>query len=165
MNIDLETRVNDSSSKDLRLVLRLAAFNNLIQNELRNRLRIEFDMTTPRYDLLAQLSTESQGLKMGELSERLMVSNGNITAISLQLEKAGLIGRTTNRQDRRSTFIKMTSKGKKNFGQMEDAYNQWIVELLSELPEQSKQQLYENLSEAKKAASAILDTINAKESI
>src|SRR5699024_5682504 len=104
MNIDLETRINDSSSEDLKLVLRLAAFNTLIQNELRNRLRLQFDMTAPRYDLLAQLATDSQGLKMGELSERLMVSNGNITAISLQLEKAGLISRTTNRQDRRSTF-------------------------------------------------------------
>ncbi|NLA51737.1 MAG: MarR family transcriptional regulator [Alcaligenaceae bacterium] len=162
MNIDLETRINDSSSEDLKLVLRLTAFNNLIQNELRNRLRLQFDMTAPRYDLLAQLSTDSQGLKMGELSERLMVSNGNITAISLQLEKAGLISRTTNRQDRRSTFIKMTAKGKKIFAKMEIAYNQWVSELLSELPEQSKQHLYKSLNDGKEAVSSILTT--AKES-
>lgn len=158
MNIDIETRINDSSSEDLKLVLRLTAFNNLIQNELRNRLRLQFDMTAPRYDLLAQLSTDSQGLKMGELSERLMVSNGNITAISLQLEKAGLISRTTNRQDRRSTFIKMTAKGKKIFAKMEIAYNQWVSELLSELPEQSKQHLYKSLNDGKEAVSSILTT-------
>ena len=162
MNIDLETRINDSSSEDLKLVLRLTAFNNLIQNELRNRLRLQFDMTAPRYDLLAQLSTDSQGLKMGELSERLMVSNGNITAISLQLETAGLISRTTNRQDRRSTFIKMSAKGKKIFAKMEIAYNQWVSELLSELPEQSKQHLYKSLNDGKEAVSSILTT--AKES-
>ncbi len=156
MNIDLETRINDSSSEDLKLVLRLTAFNNLIQNELRNRLRLQFDMTAPRYDLLAQLSTDSQGLKMGELSERLMVSNGNITAISLQLEKAGLISRTTNRQDRRSTFIKMTTKGKKTFAKMEIAYNQWISELLNKLPEQSKANLYKSLNDGKEAVSSIL---------
>ena len=156
MNIDLETRINDSSSEDLKLVLRLAAFNNLIQNELRNRLRLQFDMTAPRYDLLAQLSTDSQGLKMGELSERLMVSNGNITAISLQLEKAGLINRTTNRQDRRSTFIKMTAKGKKAFAKMEVAYNQWVSELLSDLSEQSRERLYSNLNDGKQAVTAIL---------
>ena len=162
MNIDLETRINDSSSEDLKLVLRLTAFNNLIQNALRNRLRLQFDMTAPRYDLLAQLSTDSQGLKMGELSERLMVSNGNITAISLQLETAGLISRTTNRQDRRSTFIKMSAKGKKIFAKMEIAYNQWVSELLSELPEQSKQHLYKSLNDGKEAVSSILTT--AKES-
>ena len=160
MNIDLETRINDSSSEDLRLVLRLAAFNNLIQNELRNRLRLQFDMTAPRYELLAQLSTETQGLKMGELSDRLMVSNGNITAISLQLEKAGLISRATNRQDRRSTFIKMTAKGKKIFAKMEVAYNQWVEELLNQLSKQSKEQLHQHLDEAKQAVSATLLTNN-----
>ncbi|CAM5195808.1 MarR family transcriptional regulator [Oligella ureolytica] len=163
MNIDIETRINDSSSEDLRLVLRLAAFNNLIQNELRNRLRLQFDMTSPRYDLLAQLSTEAQGLKMGELSERLMVSNGNITAISLQLEKAGLISRTTNRQDRRSTFIKMTAKGKKIFAKMEAAYNQWVEELLSELSKQSKERLYSSLDDGKQAVYSILMTTKAKD--
>lgn len=156
MNIDLETRINDSSSDDLRLVLRLAALNNLIQNELRNRLRLQFDMTAPRYDLLAQLANEPQGLKMGELSDRLMVSNGNITAISLQLEKAGLISRATNRQDRRSTFIKMTAKGKKAFAKMETAYNQWIEELLSKLPEQSKKRLFKSLAEGKEATALVL---------
>lgn len=163
MNIDIETRINDSSSEDLRLVLRLAAFNNLIQNELRNRLRLQFDMTSPRYDLLAQLSTEAQGLKMGELSERLMVSNGNITAISLQLEKAGLISRTTNRQDRRSTFIKMTAKGKKIFAKMEAAYNQWVEELLSELSKQSKERLYSSLDDGKQAVYSVLMTTKAKD--
>ena len=163
MNIDIETRINDSSSEDLRLVLRQAAFNNLIQNELRNRLRLQFDMTSPRYDLLAQLSTEAQGLKMGELSERLMVSNGNITAISLQLEKAGLISRTTNRQDRRSTFIKMTAKGKKIFAKMEAAYNQWVEELLSELSKQSKERLYSSLDDGKQAVYSILMTTKAKD--
>lgn len=160
MNIDLETRINDSSSEDLRLLLRLAAFNNLIQNELRNRLRLQFDMTAPRYELLAQLSTETQGLKMGELSDRLMVSNGNITAISLQLEKAGLISRATNRQDRRSTFIKMTTKGKKIFAKMEMAYNQWVEELLNQLSKQSKEQLHQRLDEGKQAVSAALLTNN-----
>ena len=163
MNIDIETRINDSSSEDLRLVLRQAAFNNLIQNELRNRLRLQFDMTSPRYDLLAQLSTEAQGLKMGELSERLMVSNGNITAISLQLEKAGLISRTTNRQDRRSTFIKMTAKGKKIFAKMEAAYNQWVEELLSELSKPSKERLYSSLDDGKQAVYSILMTTKAKD--
>ena len=163
MNIDIETRINDSSSEDLRLVLRLAAFNNLIQNELRNRLRLQFDMTSPRYDLLAQLSTEAQGLKMGELSERLMVSNGNITAISLQLEKAGLISRTTNRQDRRSTFIKMTAKGKKIFAKMEAAYNQWVEELLSELSKPSKERLYSSLDDGKQAVYSVLMTTKAKD--
>jgi DNA-binding MarR family transcriptional regulator len=113
-------------------------------------------MTAPRFDLLAQLANEPQGLKMGELSERLMVSNGNITAISLQLEKAGLINRTANRQDRRSTYIKMTAKGKKTFAKIDADYNQWIEELLSKLSVDTKQDLYNSLEEAKLATYAVL---------
>lgn len=160
MNTNLETRLDDASSKDLRLAVRLTTLNNLIQNELRNRLRLHFDMTAPRYDLLAQLASAPQGLKMGELSERLMVSNGNITAITTQLEKAGLISRTTNRHDRRSAFIKMTAKGKKLFNKVEIAYNQWIEELLAKLPESSKADLYEQLEESKQAVASALIQAN-----
>lgn len=120
-------------------------------------------MTAPRYDLLAQLANEPQGLKMGELSERLMVSNGNITAISLQLEKVGLISRTTNRQDRRSTFIKMTTKGKKAYAKMEASYNQWVEELLSGLTDKTKNSLYKNLEVGKNATAAILTPDTNKE--
>ena len=86
-----------------------------------------------------------------------MVSNGNITAISLQLEKAGLISRNTSRQDRRSTFIKMTTKGKKAFAKMETAYNQWLSELLAQLPESAKTRLYQSLAEGKEAVTKAVE--------
>ena len=110
MSFDTETRVNESSSEELKLWLRLNACNNLIQNELRNVLRSQFQTTLPRYELMAQLSNAPQGLRMGELSERLMVSNGNITTITMQLEREDLIERILNREDRRSTFIRLTPK-------------------------------------------------------
>src|SRR3546814_11880312 len=85
---------------------------NLIESEIRGRLRTEFDTTLPRFDLMAQLQRAPEGMKMSELSRHMMVTNGNITGITDQLEKEGLVQRNKVLTDRRSSLIKLTAKGK-----------------------------------------------------
>ena len=65
---DLETRVSDEHHQSLKLWLRLLACTNLLETEVRSRLRSEFDTTLPRFDLMAQLERHAGGLKMNELS-------------------------------------------------------------------------------------------------
>ncbi|HLR12827.1 MAG TPA: MarR family transcriptional regulator, partial [Burkholderiaceae bacterium] len=71
---DLESRLRPEDSAPLHLWLRMASCCTLIENELRRRLRIEFDTTLPRFDLMAQLAQASEGVKMSDLSRRMMVS-------------------------------------------------------------------------------------------
>ncbi|MEY3627252.1 MAG: hypothetical protein RL163_1751, partial [Pseudomonadota bacterium] len=52
----------------LRTWLRLLTCHNQIEANLRNRLRLGFDTTLPRFDLMAQLDRYPDGLKMRELS-------------------------------------------------------------------------------------------------
>ncbi len=80
----------------------LLTTTNLVQAELRKRLRNEFDTTLPRFDLMAQLERHPEGLKMSELSRRLMVTGGNVTGLTDQLEKEGLVVRDADPNDRRS---------------------------------------------------------------
>src|SRR3546814_15427973 len=75
---------------------------NLIESELRSRLRTEYETTLPRFDLMAQLLRVPGGMKMSELSRHMMVTNGNITGITDQLEKEGLVERVKVATDRRS---------------------------------------------------------------
>ena len=80
--LDAETKVAerpDDHKTELRLWLRLLTCTTLIENEVRRRLRDNFDITLPRFDLLAQLDRAPNGMTLGELSQRMMVSNGNIT--------------------------------------------------------------------------------------
>ncbi len=60
---------------------------------MRNGLRETFDITLPRFDLLAQLDRAPDGMTMGELSDRLMVSNGNVTGLAERLVSEGLVAR------------------------------------------------------------------------
>ena len=94
--LDAETKVAerpDDHKTELRLWLRLLTCTTLIENEVRRRLRDQFDITLPRFDLLAQLDRAPNGMTLGELSQRMMVSNGNITGLVDRLAEQGLIRR------------------------------------------------------------------------
>jgi DNA-binding MarR family transcriptional regulator len=146
---DLESRAAPDDHHALRLWLRLLTCANLVETEIRGRLRAEFDTTLPRFDLMAQLQRAPKGMKMGELSRHMMVTNGNITGITDQLEKEGLVMRTKVASDRRSSLIKLTPQGRKTFARMARAHEAWVKELLSGLPDSSRNALFQTLGELK----------------
>ena len=72
--VDAETRVHDDHHLSLRLWLRLLTCTNQVESHVRQNLQANFDTTLPRFDLMAQLERAPQGLKMSELSQRMMVT-------------------------------------------------------------------------------------------
>jgi len=146
---DLETRAAPDDHHALRLWLRMLTCCNLIESEIRTRLRTEFDTTLPRFDLMAQLQRAPKGMKMGELSRRMMVTNGNITGITDQLEKEGLVMRTKMETDRRSSVLKLTPQGRRIFNRMARAHESWVKGMFNDLPEAGRDALYQALGELK----------------
>jgi DNA-binding MarR family transcriptional regulator len=131
--LDLETRAHKGDHQALRLWLRLLSCTVRIENQIRLRLRREFNTTLPRFDLMAQLERTPAGLRMNELSRQLMVSGGNVTGITDQLEREGLVVRTHCEGDRRAYTVKLTAAGLKRFRVMAARHEQWIIELLGGL--------------------------------
>ena len=146
---DLESRAAPDDHHALRLWLRMLTCANLIEGEIRSRLRNEFDTTLPRFDLMAQLQRAPKGMKMGELSRHMMVTNGNITGITDQLENEDMVERIKVATDRRSSLIRLTARGKRVFRKMAQSHEQWIREMLGGLSEKSRKALYEALGELK----------------
>lgn len=146
---DLETRMGDHHHQSLKLWLRLLACTNLIEAEVRGRLRAEFDTTLPRFDLMAQLERAADGLKMNALSQRLMVTGGNVTGITDQLESEGLVVRESDPADRRAYTVKLTSAGRRTFARMAAAHEQWVIELFGGLYAGEKEQVYRLLAKLK----------------
>ncbi|MBR7800045.1 MarR family winged helix-turn-helix transcriptional regulator [Undibacterium fentianense] len=147
--IDLETRLTQDHHQSLKLWLRMLSTTVMIENEIRNRLRAEFDITLPRFDLMAQLERHPDGLRMGELSKRMMVTGGNITGITDQLEQEGLVMRVTDKQDRRAYSVKLTPAGRKAFKTMASVHEAWVAELFSGLDAEQKSQMIGLLSSVK----------------
>ena len=151
---DTETRATSEHAPDLRLWLRTLACTNLIENYIRSRLRAEFGITLPRFDLMAQLERSPQGLKMGELSKRMMVTGGNVTGITDQLVAEGLVVREDSPQDRRAYIVKLTPQGRQSFRKMAEAHEKWVVELFGGMDPKQRGQLYELLALLKTSAVA-----------
>ncbi len=146
---DFETSLSGDDGLDLRVWLRLLTCSTLIERQVRQRLREQFDITLPRFDLLAQLDRAPDGLTMGTLSRRLMVSNGNVTGLIDRLVAEGLVERQPAPGDRRAQFVRMTQHGKRAFDQMTPAHAAWIDEMFGGLSRSDKTALYQLLGRLK----------------
>jgi DNA-binding MarR family transcriptional regulator len=121
------------SKQSLRLWLRLLSCSMIVEKRLRARLDADFRTTLPRFDVLAALEHHADGLKMSELSESLMVSNGNVTGVVPRLIEDGLVTRTVDRQDRRSATVRLTRKGRDAFGKLAAVHEQWMDTMFADL--------------------------------
>jgi DNA-binding MarR family transcriptional regulator len=130
---DIETRVSSDDHGALRLWLRLLATTNLIETQVRRLLHDRFNQTLPRFDFMAQLARVPEGLKMGDLSQRMMVTGGNVTGIADLLEEQKLIVRVGDPDDRRAMRVRLTPAGRRAFRAMAENHERWIVDALRTL--------------------------------
>jgi DNA-binding MarR family transcriptional regulator len=134
------------SKTRLRLWLKILKTSRSIEAEVREKLRAEFGSTLPRFDVLAALHRSEEGLKMGDLSAELKVSNGNVTGIVERLVKDGMVLRVPVPEDRRALLVRLTQKGKEYFLVQAEAHEGWIDQHLSAFDEQEANQLQSLLS-------------------
>lgn len=151
--MDLEERLHGTGPSEhpqaLRLWLRLLTCTQLIERQVRGSLRDRFDTTLPRFDLMAQLDRHPQGLKMNELSRRMMVTGGNVTGITDQLVAEGLVERVDVAGDRRAFNVRLTEAGRLAFSEMASEHERWIVEAFSALSEKDLATLHRLLGRVK----------------
>jgi len=146
---DLEARAHSEDHLSLRLWLRLLSCTNLIEGRARVRLRREFGTTLPRFDMMAQLERAPRGLTMSELSRRLMVTGGNVTRLTDDLEAEGIVARTPSDDDRRVCTVALTGVGRRAFAAMAQRHETWIVETFAGLSHKERAQLFSLLGELK----------------
>lgn len=147
--MDMEARAHSEHPEALRLWLRMLTCTQLVEKRVRSRLREEFDTTLPRFDLMSQLERAPDGLKMNELSRRMMVTGGNVTGITDQLVAEGLVERVDVEGDRRAYRVRLTGKGRALFRDMAHAHEQWIVQAFGGLGERDLTALHKLLGKVK----------------
>jgi DNA-binding MarR family transcriptional regulator len=146
---DPESRVHDDHHESLRLWLRLLTCTLTIERRIRARLRERFATTLPRFDLMAQLERNPEGLRMGELSQRLMVTGGNVTGITDQLVAEGLVERQPIANDRRAYAVRLTPKGRRAFETMAVEHERWVIEVMGGLDPAERERLHALLGRLK----------------
>jgi len=154
----------ESGSAALRNWLRLLDCSTLVEREVRRRLREDFDTTLPRFDLLAQLDLAHRervpGLTMSELSRRLMVTNGNLTALVERLVEERLVSRAAPPSDKRRSIVRLTPAGKRTLDAMTPAHREWVTAMFGGLSLEERDELYALLG---KLRASIRDSLNQTE--
>jgi DNA-binding MarR family transcriptional regulator len=164
MVLDAETRAQERPADhkaEVRLWLRLLTCATLIEGEIRTRLRHQFEVTLPRFDLMAQLERLPQGMTLGELSRRMMVSNGNITGLVERLVGLGLVERVPNPEDRRAALVRLTPAGYRSFGRMAARHAEWIAELFGSLRDDDMAHLMRLLGRMKQSVREAIGVVEA----
>nr|WP_046863964.1 MarR family transcriptional regulator [Microvirga massiliensis] len=155
MPLDAETKAveqPDHHRDELRLWLRLLTCTSLIESEVRRRLRERFDVTLPRFDLMAQLDRAPQGMTLSDLSRRMMVSNGNLTGLVDRLVSSGHLDRRTSEVDRRAQVIRLTDLGRSEFRAMATEHESWIAAMFADLSRLERDDLMLLLGKTKGSA-------------
>jgi DNA-binding MarR family transcriptional regulator len=158
--MDMEARAHSEHPEALRLWLRLLTCTQIVEKQVRSQLRERFETTLPRFDLMAQLERAPDGLKMNELSRRMMVTGGNVTGITDQLVAEGLVDRVDVQGDRRAYRVRLTPKGRKLFHDMAHQHERWIVDAFSGLSEKDIATLHKLLGKVKDHAQLRAETLS-----
>jgi DNA-binding MarR family transcriptional regulator len=155
MTLDSETKaveLPDDHGDELRLWLRLLTCTTLIEGEIRGRLRERFDVTLPRFDLMAQLDKVPEGMTLSDVSRRMMVSNGNVTGLVERLVDSGHLDRRTSDTDRRVQVIWLTKLGRSEFRKMAAEHQGWIADIFGDLTSKEVRDLMRLLAKTKASA-------------
>jgi DNA-binding MarR family transcriptional regulator len=142
VSASLAARRREGGSKSrLRLWVRLLRATRTVEAVTRERFKSQFNMTLPRFDVLAALYSRPEGMLMSEISRFLLVSNGNVTGIVDRLAADGYIVRSQRAGDRRTSFVRLTAKGRATFAEMSAAHERWIDGLLGRVTPRAAEQL------------------------
>jgi len=142
-----EGRAHSGDHAALKLWLRMLATTTQIEAEIRRRLRDKFDISLARFDYMAQLYRQRDGMKMRALSKYLMVTGGNVTGLTDELSREGLVSRESSPTDRRAWIVRLTPKGRRLFETMAQEHEQWILELFSSMDEKAMHEVHAHLGE------------------
>ncbi len=160
---DFETGLTKDDKLELRVWLRLLSCANRIEQAVRSELRQEFGVTLPRFDVLSQLDRAPDGLTMGALSRRLMVTNGNVTGMVDRLVGEGLVERQPAPNDRRAQLVKLTPAGKTAFAEMIPKHQALVEQQFANLSRADLRGLHALLGELKDSIKKPLTAADRRE--
>ena len=133
----------------VRLWLRLLTCSITIEKRIRRRLAEQFDTTLPRFDVLAALDKNPDGMTMGDLSQVLLVSGGNLTSLVRQLQDQSLLTMNRDPEDGRAWVVRITKEGRSHFRKVATEHHHWIGAMFAGMSSEDSDQLYKLLADLK----------------
>ena len=117
-----------------------------------------FGVTQAQYNLMIIIKLEDRSLTQVEISERMVSTRANITALIDKLEKKGYVRRVSVDGDRRVYRVKLTEAGLKKVSGIEPKYVNKVRNIMTDFPDRESRQLSALLEKVR----ASLKSVEAK---
>lgn len=101
----------------------------------------EYALTVAQFDVLAHLSVKG-GISQQALSERLLVTKGNVCGLIDRMESRGLVSRCSHPEDRRLNLLHLTEEGKALAARVVPAQEKFIQQQMQHLSAEEQRTLY-----------------------
>jgi MarR family transcriptional regulator, 2-MHQ and catechol-resistance regulon repressor len=111
---EVSLQENRSSNESFLLVIRelaraYQAFSAYSEAHIR-----QFDLTPAQFDVIATLGN-TNGMCMGDLGEKTLITKGTLTGVIDRLIQKQLVCRETSSENRRSVIVQLTTEGQEVF--------------------------------------------------
>ena len=112
-----------------------------------NRLFARFGLTEPQFNMLLLLARQrKEGMVLGKIGDKMLVSKANITGLVDRLEKLGLLARENHADDRRAKVARITEAGLDLLKKVVPLHCDKINKITSALEAEEKKRLVESLT-------------------
>jgi MarR family transcriptional regulator, 2-MHQ and catechol-resistance regulon repressor len=92
----------------------------------------QFDLTPAQFDVIATLGN-TNGMCMGDLGEKTLITKGTLTGVIDRLIQKQLVCRETPSENRRSVIVRLTPEGQSVFDQVFPAHIAHLKECFDKL--------------------------------
>ncbi len=139
---------------NVRLWLRLLTCATVIEKRVKRRFADQYGITLPRFDVMAALDRHPEGMTMGQLSQALLVSNGNVTGVVQTLLRDRYLSIAPSPTDGRASIVRLTPLGRECFTGLAEAHHEWVDMMLAGLTRDQRTSLYDLLGALKDSLAA-----------
>ncbi|MGH8994833.1 MAG: MarR family winged helix-turn-helix transcriptional regulator [Acidimicrobiales bacterium] len=94
--------------------------------------RSRIDLSRADVQLLHILSEAGDGIRLGEVAERLGVDAPTVTRRAQQLESRGLLRRAADPLDKRAQLVQLTAAGTRSVERTRSVFRRWLEEVLAD---------------------------------
>jgi DNA-binding MarR family transcriptional regulator len=95
-------------------------------DQVEAQMRQDSGLTMPRYDVLMQLDLAGGRLGLTELASSIVLSASGLSKLLDRMEASGLIRREPDPSDARSTFARITPRGRSLVKKARDRHHDWL---------------------------------------
>jgi len=104
------------------------------------------------------LEAEGLGISQRELTEAMSSDPNTVASLVERMEQSGLLERTPHEKDRRAHRLRLRLQGREVYEQARQVALGLQAEVLSALPERSREQFFEDLAQVAEACRAAADS-------